>query len=192
MTTDVGDALAALARDLARSTVHVHDGRRGSGSGIVWGDGLIVTNAHVASGAHPWIESAAGRARGTLIARDPERDLAAIALDPRAPDVHALGVVPARVRDSASLRCGEIVLAFGHPLGLRGALSAGIVQRAGERFVVSDVSLAPGNSGGPLVDAQGRVAGVNSMVAGRLALSIPSEAVRVFLSRAGSRRRRAA
>jgi serine protease Do len=174
--------LAAVVRRVQRATVHVHDGR-GRGSGVVWADGLVVTNAHVVQADRPFVETATGRVRGRLLARDERRDLAAIGVDLTGLDAEA-----APVRASATLRCGELLLAVGNPFGLSGAVASGVLQRADRRFVVADVRLAPGNSGGPLTDATGRVVGINSMVAGRLALAIPSEAVRAFLARGVSRR----
>jgi serine protease Do len=84
---------------------------------------------------------------------------------------------------------GELVLAVGNPLGFVGALSTGIIHAAGSvrglgmsSWLQADVQLAPGNSGGPLADAQGRVLGINTMVAGGLALAIPSNDVSRFLA----------
>jgi serine protease Do len=179
MTTDPSGALRDLARTVRASTVRVHDDRRhGSGSGVVWSaDGLILTNAHVVRGRSALVEWEDGRrARADVVRRDDERDLAALCVAPHG------GLVPAAVRSSAALAPGELVVAVGNPLGLTGAVTAGLVQRCNSRWVVADVRLEPGNSGGPLVDARGRVVGINSMVAGRLALAVPSDAVRAFLA----------
>jgi len=94
------------------------------------------------------------------------------------------------------LRVGELVYAIGHPWGRLGAVTAGIVSGLGVmrgpggrvRYIQSDVSLAPGNSGGPLLNARGEVVGVNAMIFGSLALSIPSNAASTWL--AGARERR--
>ncbi|HEX5848099.1 MAG TPA: trypsin-like peptidase domain-containing protein, partial [Rubrobacter sp.] len=98
--------------------------------------------------------------------------------------------------DSDALRVGELVYAIGHPWGSVGAVSAGIVGGVGElrgrgrassvRYVRSDVTLAPGNSGGPLLNARGEVVAINAMVFGRTALSIPTNAAGTW---AASRRR---
>ena len=181
MTTDLDGAFAAVAERVRASTVRVHDVRgHGSGSGIVWpGKGLVITNAHVLRGPYALVETHDGRRfRATLCKRDPSRDLAALQIEEA-----ETGLEPVTTRDAAELRPGELVLAVGNPLGLVGALSAGLVQRCNARWVVADVRLAPGNSGGPLADAVGRVVGVNSMIAGGLALAIPSGAVSAFLGR---------
>ena len=180
---DVAHELAAVAERLRRATVQVRGRGPGGGSGVIWRpDGLIMTNAHVARGPRATVELWDGRVlAATVTARDPQRDLAALAVD--ASDLPA-----APVADSGALRVGELVLAVGNPFGVVGALTIGIVHATGaaseggrQRWVQADVRLAPGNSGGPLADARGRVIGINSMIAGGLALAVPSNAVERFL-----------
>ncbi len=171
--------LAAVAARLRRSTVRVHDAAgRGSGSGVAWGRGdLVVTNAHVARAEDAIVEHDEGRRiQARVIARDRRSDLALLRLRGAALPV-------AEVRASRALVPGELVLAVGNPLGLVGALSVGMVQRCNAAWVVASVKLAPGNSGGPLADASGRVVGINSMVVGGLAYAVPSEAVAALLER---------
>jgi serine protease Do len=180
-------ALDALARTLRGSTLGVADGTRGSGSGILWrDDGSIVTNAHVVRGSHAHaILGNDLRARATTVARDDDADLALLRI---VRDDLALlersGKRAAQQRDAASLRPGDLVFAMGYPLGLENALAGGVVERCNARWVVSDVKLAPGNSGGPLADAAGRVVGINSMVAGGRALAIPLERAAAFVAHA--------
>ncbi len=182
------DELAAVAERLRQSTVLVRGRGLGSGSGVIWqSGGLIITNAHVAHGPRAVIEMWDGRAFDAAVkAKDPGRDLAALT-------VNADGLPAVEVGDSDALRVGELVLAVGNPLGLVGALSTGIIHAVGSlngpgnishahRWVQADLRLAPGNSGGPLADARGRVIGINTMVAGGLALAVPSNAVADFLS----------
>jgi serine protease Do len=175
--------LGEIAERVRRSTVLVQPGGRGSGSGVIWSDdGLIITNAHVVQGTRVKISLWDGREfHGQVTAKDSRRDLAALRID-------ATGLTSVTSRDSSEVRAGEIALAVGNPLGFLGALTTGVVHAVGplprlgaRSWVQSDVRLAPGNSGGPLTDAQGRVIGINSMVAGRLALAIPSNDVRRFL-----------
>jgi serine protease Do len=169
--------LEAVVRDLRAATVRVHDGRRGSGSGVVWNrSGLVITNAHVARGKTATVELPDGRtARAAVVRRDPSLDLAAIRIPADAQ------LVAARFRDSRTLRPGELLVAVGHPYGLVGSATLGLLQRCNARWVVADVRLAPGNSGGPLADAAGRLVGINSMVANGLALAVPSATVAKFL-----------
>ncbi len=184
MAGNIDADFAALARALRRVSVRVHDERgRGAGSGIVWDTrGIVVTNAHVVRGRTATIELDDGRSvRGDVVHRDDARDLAAVRIP--------AGIAPlaAGARDSRTLRVGELVVAVGNPLGLTGALTTGLVQRSNARYVVADVKLEPGNSGGALADSSGRVVGINSMVAGGLALAVPSTAVAAFLGWLGAR-----
>jgi serine protease Do len=186
-------AFSSVGEKLRRSTVQVFDGRRGAGSGVIWrADGWIVTNAHVVSSNSARIRLADGTAHvAEVIARAAERDLAALYI--AASDLPA-----AEIGASTAVRVGEIVLAAGSPFGVRGAVSAGVLHAVGciprvgkERWLQADLELAPGNSGGPLADASGRVIGVNSMIAMGLGLAIPSHEVEQFL-RCAMRRREAA
>jgi len=175
--------LGEIAERVRRFTVLVQPGGRGSGSGVVWStDGLIITNAHVAQGRRPTVTLWDGREfRAEVTQRDPRRDLAAL-------HITADDLVAASPADSTKVRPGELAIAVGNPLGFVGALTTGVVHAVaplrglGTRpWVQADVRLAPGNSGGPLADVQGRVIGINTMVAGRLSLAIPSNEVAQFL-----------
>jgi serine protease Do len=173
-----------LAEQLRRSTVLVHSGGQGSGSGVIWSsDGMIVTNAHVIRGSRVGVQLWDGREFDAAVrSRDPRRDLAQLHVD-------ASNLPAALAADSSKLRPGELAIAVGNPMGFVGALATGVIHAVGplrglgsRDWVQADVRLAPGNSGGPLADSRGRVAGINTMVAGRLALAIPSNDVRDFLS----------
>lgn len=173
-----------LAEQLRRSTVLIQSGGRGSGSGIVWSsDGLLVTNAHVVRGSHPVVQLWDGREFPAVVqSRDPRRDLAQLRID-------TANLPTASVADSSQVRPGELAIAIGNPLGFVGALATGVIQGVGPLlglgphcWVQAEVRLAPGNSGGPLADARGHIVGVNTMVAGRLALAVPSNAVVDFLT----------
>ncbi|HEY9621125.1 MAG TPA: trypsin-like peptidase domain-containing protein [Crinalium sp.] len=188
MDTAIATELMALTESLRRSTVQVQGrGRRaGSGSGVIWrSDGLIVTNAHVARGADAVVELWDGRSLpATVVVRDGQRDLAALQV--QASDLPAVAIA-----NSEAVRVGELVLAVGNPLGLVGALTTGIVHTVGtgttrQPWISADVRLAPGNSGGPLADAQGRVIGINTMIVNGLGLAIPSNAVERFLRQRGN------
>jgi serine protease Do len=109
-----------------------------------------------------------------LVARDVRRDLAALV-------VSDAGLPAAEIGDSGGLRVGELVVAVGNPLGLVRALTAGLVHATDGRLIQADLRLAPGNSGGPLADARGRVVGLNAMIVGSLAVAVPSRAARRFV-----------
>jgi serine protease Do len=182
-----------VAEKLRRSTVRITSGPlrgsardRGSGSGVVWtAGGTVITNAHVVRDRAEVEFWDGSKTEAVIAARDDRRDLARL-------ETSVANLPAAERRDSASLRPGEIVLAVGNPLGFVGALSTGIVHASGtipglgrQAWIQAAVRLAPGNSGGPLADAEGRVVGINTMmVGGGLALAVPSNAVADFLSRA--------
>jgi serine protease Do len=167
-----------VAEKLRRSTVRVD----GSGSGVIWKPGVVITNAHVARRDRVKVEAWDGRTVDALVEkRDTRRDLAMLRASADAPATEP--------GDSNALRAGQIVLAVGNPLGFVGALSTGVIHGHGpvrglgrQTWVQADVRLAPGNSGGPLADADGRVIGINTMISDRLALAVPSNDVAAFLS----------
>ena len=173
-----------IAEQLRRSTVLIHSGGRGSGSGVIWStDGLLVTNAHVVRRTRPTVQLWDGREfEASVQSRDPSRDLAQLRID-------AVNLPAAAAADSSRLRPGELAIAIGNPMGFVGALATGVIHGVGplrglgsHSWVQAEIRLAPGNSGGPLADTRGQVVGINTMVAGRLALAIPSNAVRDFVS----------
>ncbi len=183
--------LAAVVARLREITVEVRTAARGCGAGVIWAnDGLVVTSAHVIAGAHGVSRDA------EVVLADQRRLGAALVGWDRTVDVAVLRVeardlLAATIGDSNRLRPGELVLAIGHPFGLAGAVVTGIVHavptgrgRAGPAWIQADLRLAPGNSGGPLADARGYVVGINAMIAGGLALAVPSDAVQSFVMRA--------
>ena len=188
MTTEpLGREMGELASALRRSTVEVRDRERGAGSGIIWSAaGTIVTNAHVARADHATVVLWDGRTLdGTVTARDRRRDLAVIVVDPGPSPLEA-----ATIGHPTDLRAGALVVALGNPLGIAGALALGVVHvvegtGGAPRWIRADIRLAPGNSGGPLADARGRVVGVNTLIAYGLGVAVPVTTVRRFLSDVG-------
>lgn len=180
----LADELAAVAERLRECTVEVRGPGPARGSGVIWRpDGLIVTNAHVATSPRASVELADGRVfDAELVRRDPRHDLAAM-------QIAASALPSAQVRDASSLRTGELVLAVGNPMGVTGAFAVGVVSTVPSRSDVlmrADIRLAPGNSGGPLADADGRVVGINSMVVNGFGVAVTSMAVGRFIA-SGSR-----
>ena len=181
-----------LVQRVMPSLVLVRGHRFGAGAGIVWdAAGLILTNNHVVGRRTPVVILQDDREYASrLLARDPDVDLALLSID-------AAGLTPL-VPAPASPRVGEMVFAFGHPWGQRNTVTRGIVSalvsaqnRRGEKLPVvrSDVPLAPGNSGGPLVNAAGEVVGINAMIIGgdqsvSIAASVAVEFVRNALRNA--------
>ena len=180
---DVGAAASEVARRVIASVVEVRSRRWGGGAGTIWRpDGIIVTNHHVLRRDEGEVTLADGRTlAASVVARDERNDLAVAR-------VQARDLPAATIGDARQLRPGELVLAVGHPFGVRSALTIGVVSSAppgrgrrregwGRELVYADVLLGPGNSGGPLADARGRVVGINAMVAGGMALAVPSHLV---------------
>jgi putative serine protease PepD len=160
-----------------------------SGTGIVLNDkGLILTNDHVISGASSLTVAAKGSSSlartATLVGEEANQDLALIKVDPL-----GLGLKPLTLASSKSVQVGDSVYAIGNPYGLDETLTRGIVSALGRSIsapngakitgaIQTDAALNPGNSGGPLLDDQGQVIGVNSQIA--------SEAASVSGSQPGS------
>lgn len=199
----VDDELAAVVAGVRRSLVQVsnaeHPGRLGgAGAGTVWHpDGLIITNAHVVRRRSPQVTLPDGRTLpAKILALDAELDLAALAVDSR-------GLAPIVLGESTRLRAGELVLAIGHPWGVEGAVTAGVVigvgvashagklveggewqglRSADREWITASLHVRPGHSGGPLVDGRGRLVGINTIMAGPgVGVAVPVHVVKAFL-----------
>jgi serine protease Do len=156
---------------------------RSSGSGVILDpDGYIVTNAHVveravrlevelslaASGGKPGTSVLRRRGKvlgAQVVAVDTETDIAVL-------KVEATGLPVLPIGDSEALRPGQLVLAFGSPLGLESSVTMGVVSAVARQlspedpmiYLQTDASINPGNSGGALVDTEGRLVGVNTLI----------------------------
>ncbi|MEC4812062.1 MAG: trypsin-like peptidase domain-containing protein [Scytonema sp. PMC 1069.18] len=174
--TNITTELAVVAKHLRRSTVKVRNGSSGGGSGVIWRrDGLIITNAHVATHRRVTVELWDGQLfTAVRVSIDPTKDLAAL-------KIAASNLPAATIGNSDAVRVGELVLAVGNPFGDNGAVTSGIIYTNHLRMVTADIRLFPGNSGGPLADCMGRVIGINTMIVHGLAVAIPSLAVESFL-----------
>jgi S1-C subfamily serine protease len=179
--------VSTVARELTPRVASVRvrqRGREGSGSAVAFtADGFLLTNAHVIGDAR---DGTAAFADGTttafrVVGTDPLSDLALVRADGATPTPVVLG-------DSDDLVVGQLVVAVGNPLGLAGSVTAGVVSALGrslptrsgsavrviEDVIQTDAALNPGNSGGALADAQSRVIGINTAVAGvGLGLAVP-------------------
>jgi serine protease Do len=180
----------ALCQRAYDSLVVVHNGRHGAGAGMIWHqDGSIVTNFHVARKRTLRISTLDGSEHpAELIAREKKHDLALLKIETDEE------LVPAKLADSRQLRVGQFALAVGHPWGQIGSVTAGIITSLGSiplrwrrgmlDVIRTDAGLAPGSSGGPLLDARGQVIGINTMImGGDLGVAIPIHVVGEFVVR---------
>ena len=191
--------LSAPAEQLRSSVAQIIDeaGPHGPASGglgaaIAWReDGLFVTSAHVIRSPRMTVVTPDGRrVPGELVWQERRRDIALV----RAP---AAAMPPVRTADPLAMRPGSLVLAIGHPFGLVDAISTGVLQSVGElpleldfdgrrmRWVQADVRLGPGNSGGPLANADGQVIGVAAMIVAGMALAVPAPDVEALVASSG-------
>ncbi len=183
--SQLSDALAAAVEKAAASTVLVNARRRLPASGIVWSaDGAIVTADHVLErdDSIEVLLPSGETAAATIAGRDAGSDLAVLR-------VNRTGLTPAELAPEGSARVGSIVLAVGRPTPEGPMASLGVVGAVGgawrtfrgaevEGYVRSDTTFFPGFSGGPLVDPEGRVIGLNSSRLGRGAgLTVPAVAL---------------
>jgi serine protease Do len=189
-----------LDTDREHNNTNLFSRRSSSGSGIIIAsDGWIVTNAHVVEGSRRIrvrlnqegdTPSQEGRSRhalleAKLVLADRDTDLAFLRVD-------ATGLPTLELADSSELRQGQVVLAFGSPLGLDNSVSMGVVSSVARQldpdsptiYVQTDAAINPGNSGGPLVNTGGYVVGVNTLILTQsggnegIGLAIPSNVIR--------------
>ncbi len=177
------------------------EAQRGIGAGVILSpDGLIVTNYHVVEGARKIRVRLQGMDRqeaaqinasphgpieAKLVGSDPLTDLAIIKID-------MTGLPALQLASSSDLKQGQVVFAFGSPLGLENSVSMGVVSATARQidpgkpdvYIQTDAPINPGNSGGPLVDVDGHVVGINTFILSQsggnegLGFAIPSDVVR--------------
>src|SRR5579863_249536 len=201
MTSDApldaySQVVAGVAAELTPKVASLRVPRRGGGgtgeslgSAVVYtGDGFLLTNAHVVGTADHGtaLFSDGTSAPFKVVGADPLSDLAVLRADGTTPP-------PATLGEADDLVVGQLVVAVGNPLGLAGSVTAGVVSALGrslptrdgqgraarlvEDVIQTDAALNPGNSGGALADANARVVGINTAVAGAgLGLAVPVNA----------------
>jgi serine protease Do len=193
----------AVSEDGNASKINLLSRQHSSGSGAVLSaDGFIITNNHVVQGArrvqvqfagsddnvvgHPEsLRGPDGRIEAKVVGSDRASDLAVLKVERSDLPYLPLG-------DSDHLHKGQLVLAFGSPLGLENSATMGIVSSASRRmkpdevmeYIQTDASVNPGNSGGPLLDVEGNVVGINTFILTQsggnegIGFAIPSNIVR--------------
>ena len=181
------EAMTELAGKVGSSVVRVRS-RRGFGSGVVWTeDGYVLTCSHVV-GRASIVEvglSKGPRLEARVVGHDPYLDMALL-------KVERTGLKPVEVGDSEDAQVGQLVFALANPFGGNPSTTSGIVTTAkaslgwgpgsGEDVIVTDAPLNPGYSGGPLVDASGKMIGLNVAYANSRGISIPVNAVKGTIS----------
>jgi serine protease Do len=182
--------------------------QRSGGSGVIVDpDGYLITNSHVVEGAqrvqvllasritapgsqHSILKARPRPLEARVLAVDRETDLAFLKID-------ETGLPALSLADSDSLQQGQLVFAFGSPLGLENSVTMGIVSSVARQFepddpmiyIQTDTAINPGNSGGPLVNAEGQVVGINTLILSQsggnegLGFAAPSNIVRAIYER---------
>jgi serine protease Do len=186
----LNEEMGQLALNAQRSLVHVTNGRHSGGAGTIWHpDGLIITNAHVVRDRSTQVTLPDGTTRAArILAYDSNIDVAALS-------VEASHLPTINLGESRRLQPGQWVVALGHPWGVSGAATAGVVIGVGadlpevpqsnREWIAVSLHLRPGHSGGPLVDAQGRLVGINTMMVGlEVGMAVPVHVVKAFLKQA--------
>ena len=194
---ELNAALADLGSSVSKGLVRVRSGHRGAGAGTIWHpDGLIVTAAHVLDGGPYSVRLHDGvDAPATLLASDRQRDVAALT-------IQASGLPTVPLGDSRLLRAGQWVGGLGYPWGHGSRLIAGSVagiddlppefeqlpghgqrEDSKRQWVIVNLRLRPGFSGGPLFDAGGRLVGINTVMTGpAIGAAVPVDAAKRFLA----------
>jgi S1-C subfamily serine protease len=178
----LSEEIERVADNVSRSIVSVHSRNRGNGSGVIWNvDGHIVTCSHIV-GELDEVEvslSNGKRYRAKVIGNDPYSDIALLKIEATNGKDDIFPLKPIEIADSENLKAGQFVLALANPYGEYPSITEGIITSerrsirgvgAGWRWapsdemdniVITDTRLNPGYSGGPLVDVQGKMIGLN-------------------------------
>ncbi len=187
--TKLNSEMETVVGDVGRSLVQVRNHRGGAGAGTIWhSDGLIVTNSHVVREGELEIVLPDGKALAAkVLARDTKKDIAALSVDAKDLPVINLG-------ESKNVKPGQWVMAMGHPWGIIGAATAGVVigleseadesDNPGREWLAVNVQLRPGHSGGPIMDLDGKMLGINTMMHGPdVGMAVPVHVVKQFLKK---------
>jgi serine protease Do len=192
--------LAPISEESEGTSTSLFTTQRATGSGIIMSpDGLVLTNAHVVRGGrriqvrfaatsddtgslHSIVKPAGKTVEAKVVGVDRESDLAVLKVD-------ASNLPYLRLGDSTSLSQGQLVMAFGNPLGLEGSVSMGVISSVARQikaedpmiYIQTDAPINPGNSGGPLIDSEGQVVGINTFILSQsggsegLGFAVPSD-----------------
>jgi S1-C subfamily serine protease len=164
---EISRELSSLAARAAPAVAGLEQGHGQGSATVLSPDGYLLTNAHVVPADAPLRVRLFGGATtpARVVGRDVRTDLAVVQAEAR-------GLSPLALSDTRTLQVGQLVVAIGNPLGFERSVSLGVVSalfrnlptRAGglEGLIQTDAAVNPGNSGGPLLDVEGRVVGINT------------------------------
>ena len=179
------DAIAGVVGKVSPSVVQVRVGDRGVGSGVVWSrEGLVLTNSHVVGRAGEVEVTLYGESksyRASILGQDRFSDVALLKIE------DAKSLQPVELGDSSNLAVGQFVLALANPFGEKVGATFGIITNTSatmggrmpwaDNVIVTDAKLNPGYSGGPLIDASGKMIGMNAAYFANRGIAIPVNAL---------------
>jgi S1-C subfamily serine protease len=190
----LSEEIENVADKVSQSVVSVHSKTRGSGSGVVWtSDGLIVTCSHIVRNLEE-LEVSLSNGKSfpaKVIGNDPYSNIALLKIQANGKN-DSIYLNPIEIGDSENLRAGQFVLAFANPYGQYPSITAGIItsERSSlggsqwgaitDNIVITDARLNPGYSGGPLVDVEGKMIGLNAAYVSSRGIAIRVSKVRNF------------
>ncbi len=185
----ISEAIVGVTEKISPSVVQIGAGRWRGGTGTVWSkDGHIVTSNHVI-GRMQEVEvgfNDGSKQTAKVVGRDPYSDIALLKVD-------SDNLTPVETGNSDTLKVGQFVLALANPFGRQPSATSGIITNPAfsirgpwggmDKVVVTDARLNPGYSGGPLIDAKGRIVGINAAYANNRGLSVPVNTVKTVVDK---------
>jgi S1-C subfamily serine protease len=188
----LSEEIENVADKVSRSVVSVHSRTRGNGSGVVWtSDGLIVTCSHIVKNLDG-LEVSLSNGKSfpaKVIGNDPYSDIALLKIQANGEN-ESISLNPIEIGDSENLRAGQFVLALANPYRQYPSITEGIItsKRSSlggsqwgaitDNIVITDARLNPGYSGGPLVDVEGKMIGLNAAYVSSRGIAIRASKVR--------------
>lgn len=186
----LGSDLAELVERVRPSMVRIQAEGVGTGTGTIWGNGVVVTNAHVAANKPLLVETEAGhRLSARLLGVDRNHDLAVLEVTNESMDWS-----PMPHGDVLACKPGELVFSMGHPWGNQDGFTIGVLIGLEQRrlhgrndsseWIAASLHLRPGHSGGPMFDSRGRLLGLNTMMQGLdVGVAVPVHKAEDFVRR---------
>ena len=188
----LSEEIENVADKVSKSVVSVHSRTRGNGSGVVWSsDGLIVTCSHIVRNLDE-LEVSLSNGKSfpaKVIGNDPYSDITLLKIQANGKN-DSISLNPIEIGDSENLRAGQFVLALANPYGQYPSITEGIItsERSSlggsqwgaitDNIVITDARLNPGYSGGPLVDVEGKMIGLNAAYVSSRGIAIRASKVR--------------